>query len=276
MNDPAESTDAQSGALRRGLAVSGARDVRRVINGRTVSVRNMAMIDAAWGNLASINRDPKPDTQMRQFNELARKAENASRFDVLRAQLLQAFQKRNFKVLGLTSPHAGCGVSFTTAGLLASFARRKEARVVGLDLNLTRPSLHKYFEVLAPGSLMGAIDGQVPLESHLQRATPNLALGLHAATDAHDNVVPEKTAFIDFLTDLSQILSPDMVVCDLPPLLEGDKALTMLPGMDAVLMIADARRTTAGQIAACERILSEQAEFLGVVLNRAVGTKVGH
>ncbi|MFN4058503.1 MAG: hypothetical protein ACK4HW_10010 [Roseinatronobacter sp.] len=278
ISDPAEPTDAQlpaTNSQRRGLAVSGARDVRRVINGRAVSVRNMAMIDAAWENLGPITRDPKPNARMRQFNEIARKTENASRFDVLRAQLLQAFQKRNFKVLGITAPRAGCGASFTTAGVLASFARRKDARVVGLDVNLARPSLHQFFEVTPPGPIAALIDGQVPLESHLQRATPSLAFGLSGMDETDRNFVPEKAAFADFLADISQVLAPDMVICDLPPLQEGDKALSMLPSMDAVLLIADARRTTAAQITECERILSDEAEFLGVVLNRATGTTEG-
>jgi Mrp family chromosome partitioning ATPase len=279
MGDPAESSEAQnpaSPAQRRGLAISGARDVRRVIGGRAVSVRNMALIDAAWENLSGITRNDKPAAQTRQFNEIARRPENASRFDVLRAQLLQAFQKRNLKVLGITSARAGSGASFTTAGLLASFARRKDARVVGLDLNLARPTLHDFFEVIPPGPLSNVIEAEMPLESHLQRATANLALGLSEAVESARSHAPEKSAFNDFLADLTQVLAPDMVICDLPPLLEGDAALSMLPSMDAVLLIADARRTTAAQITECERILSEQAEFLGVVLNRTTGISERH
>lgn len=261
--------------LRRGLAVSGARDTRRVGGARQVSARNAAVIEANWASLDPLERDPKPDLRRHQFNEIARQPQIASLFDVLRAQLVQAFEKRKFRTLGVTSPHAGAGASYTVAGLLASFARRKEARVVGLDLNLTNPSLHSFFEVLAPGSIKAMIDGDVPVESHLRRATAHLALGLNAEAQSDAGAVIEKAVFAEFMADMLQFLEPDIVVCDLPPLLEGDAALSTLHIMDAVLVVADAKRSTAAQIAECERILTDQAEFLGVILNRNVAAKGG-
>ena len=263
-------------ALRRNLAVSGGRDVRRVVNGRGLSVRNMALIEAAWANLDPLARDPKPDSRSKQFNALARDPQVGSLFDVLRAQLVQAFQKRNLRCLGVTSAVAGAGASYTTAGLLASFARRKDARVVGLDLNLSNPSLHRYFEVLAPGAIGAMIEGDVPVESHLQRATTNLALGLSNAAPAEMGSVIDASVFAEFMADMVQFLSPDLIICDLPPLLAGDAALSLLPSVDAVLVVADARSTRPAQIAQCERILQDQAEFLGVVLNHDTTKQAGH
>lgn len=252
---------------RHSLAVSGGREARRVVNGRALSVRNTALIDAAWAGLDPLQRDPKPDSKTKQFNMLARDPKIGSLFDVLRAQLVQAFQKRNLRCLGITSPVSGAGASYTTAGLLASFARRKTARVVGLDLNLSNPSLHRFFEVLAPGPIAAMLEGDLPIESHLQRATANLAIGLNDAAPSNTGAVIDAALFADFLNDMVQFLAPDLIICDLPPLLSGDAALSLLPSIDAVLIVADARSTKAGQIAQCERILQDQAEFLGVVLN---------
>lgn len=261
---------------RRNLAVSGGRDVRRVVTSRALSARNLALIDAAWANLDPLVRDPKPDARFKQFNALARDPKVGSLFDVLRAQLVQTFQKRNLRCLGVTSPVAGAGASYTTAGLLASIARRKDARVVGLDLNLANPSLHRFFEVQAPGPITGMIEGEVPIESHLQRATINLALGLSDAAPDTGRAVLEAAVFADFMADVVQFLAPDLIICDLPPLLTGDAALSVLPSVDAVLLVADARATRSSQIAECERILQGQAEFLGVVLNHDTTIRTGH
>jgi len=258
---------------RRNLAVSGGRDVRRIVNGHALNVRNLALIEAAWADLDPLARDPKPDPKMKQFNTLARDPNVGLMFDVLRAQLVQAFQKRSLRCLGVTSPFAGAGASYTTAGLLASFARRKDARVVGLDLNLSNPSLHRYFEVLAPGPIVAMIEGEVPVESHLQRATSNLAIGLNNAAPSVVGVGVDAAVFADFVADMVQFLAPDLIICDLPPLLSGDAALSLLPSVDAVLVVADARSTQASHIAQCERILQDQAEFLGVVLNHDTTTK---
>ncbi len=260
---------------RRSLAISGGREARRLVNGRALSVRNLALIEAAWADLDPLQRDPKPDAKVKQFNVLARDPNVGRLFDVLRAQLVQAFQKRNLRCLGITSPVAGAGASYTTAGLLASFARRKDARVVGLDLNLANPSLHRYFEVLAPGPISAMIEGEIPVESHLQRATASLAIGLNDAAPAAIGAGIDATVFADFMADMVQFLAPDMVICDLPPLLSGDAALALLPSVDAVLVVADARSTQSGHIAQCERILQDQAEFLGVVLNHDTTSQAG-
>ncbi len=271
LTDQTEAEEARLPALapqRRGLAVSGGRDARRGTTGRALSPRNQAIIDAHWAGLDPLERDPKPESRVRQFNEIARSPELASLFDVLRAQLVQTFQKRNLRTLGITSPRAGAGASYTTAGLLASFARRKDARVVGLDLNLRNPSLHRFFEVLAPGPITAMIDGALPVESHLRRATQTLALGLNSTASTPADQALDPAIFADFLADMTQLLAPDLIICDLPPLLEGDAGLALMPSIDAVLVVADAGRTSAGQIADCERILTDQADFLGVILNR--------
>ena len=43
---------------------------------------------------------------------------------------------------------------------------------------------------------------------------------------------------------------------------------SFLPNVDAILIVADATRTSAAQIAECERAISGQANLLGVVLNK--------
>ena len=256
-----------SGGMRRSLAISGARDLRRGGSGRSLSVRQLAMVEAAWDSLDALTRATQVDKHDKQFNALARSPQVASLFDVLRAQLVTTFQRRNLRTLGITSPVSGGGTSYTTAGLLASFARRREGRFVGLDLNLSNPSLHRFFEVTSPGSISPMLYAETALESHLRRATANLALGLGGERTTMPTLL-EGRVFGEFISELVQLLAPDMIICDLPPLLEGDAALSLLPSIDAVLVVADGTSTRASQIADCERIVQDQAEFLGVVLNR--------
>jgi protein-tyrosine kinase len=265
--DPALSRVA-NGGMRRSLAISGARDLRRTGTGRALNLRQLALVQAAWENLDVLTRATSVSKQDKQFNALARSPQIASLFDVLRAQLLTTFQRRNLRTLGVTSPVSGTGTSYTTAGLLASFARRSEGRVVGLDLNLANPAMHKFFEVASPGPISPMIYAETPIESHLRRATTNLAVGL-GDDNASIPTLLEGRVFGEFMGDLVQLLAPDMIICDLPPLLEGDAALSLLSSIDAVLVVADGARTRASQIADCERIVQDQAEFLGVVLNRA-------
>lgn len=260
---------------RNNLAVSGVREARQQAQGRALSAAEQARIDASWDALSPVQPDTTVPARQRQFNQMARAEAITSGFDVLRAQLSQTFRKRDMRVLGICSPRSGAGASFTAAGLLASFARRRVQRVVGLDLSLPNPSLHRYFEVQSTASILPLIEGDVPVESHLLRATPKLALGLGARqADLMGSVIPSH-GLAGALLSIQNVLAPEIVICDLPPLLEGDASLSMLPCLDAVLLVADARRTKASDIAACERSLSDQATLLGVVLNHHAPARGG-
>lgn len=59
------------------------------------------------------------------------------------------------------------------------------------------------------------------------------------------------------------------MVIDMPPALGNDDVISMLPRLDAVLLVADGTRTTAEDIRACERLFEGRVPLMGVVLNRA-------
>ena len=72
----------------------------------------------------------------------------------------------------------------------------------------------------------------------------------------------------EVLDNMIGTLFPDIVLYDLPPMLEYDDLQAFLPQLDGVLLVADATRTVASQIEECERRLEGKASLLGVILNR--------
>lgn len=70
------------------------------------------------------------------------------------------------------------------------------------------------------------------------------------------------------LDELTGVLTPDAILCDMPPLLEYDDVMAFLPQVDAVLLVADGTRTQARQIARCLKMLEGRTRLMGVVLNR--------
>jgi len=257
---------------RRSLALSGHRDMRRAGQGKARSVQRQAMVDANWVELDHCVSEPNSDKKSRRFNELARNAGVISRFDILRTQLVQNFRSRGLTSLGISAPAEGVGTSFVAAGLIASLARRGDLRVIGLDLNLRAPALHRYFEVAPAGSMLDFLNGETPPQAYLQRLTDTVALGL--GQPVSDMMVSAGFPADDLFTTLSEIVdryAPDMIVCDLPPLLRGDAALSICSHLDSVLLVADSQRTRAEDVTACERLLAGQTEFLGVILNNYSG-----
>lgn len=193
----------------------------------------------------------------------------AAAFDILRTRVSQAMAERGWRRIGITSPSHGCGKSFSAANLALALSRRPGSRTVLLDLDLRRPGLHRQFGIKPVGGLRDFLNGEQPLEAMLLRAGRGLALGLNAdpMPDAGDVLHAPETE--NALQTLDTQLDPDLVVLDLPPVLAGDDVIALAGKIDAVLIVADGRQTTAREIGACERLLEGRIPVIGVVLNRA-------
>lgn len=266
---------AGEGALvRRSLALSGHRELRRAGQTRGRSSQRQSIIDANWQALPRGVPDQDHDRKTRQLNALAHESDVISRFDLLRTQLVQSFRQRNLVTLGVSAPVAGAGASFASAGLISALARRGDLRVIGLDLNLRAPALHRYFEMAPGAAILDLLQGDAALEACLRRLTDSVALGF--GQDGPDMLGSGGISADDLgemLVEMTEHYGPDMIICDLPPLLQGDLALGMCSQLDAVLLVADSRSTRAEEVMACERLLSGQTEFLGVILNNYSGSE---
>lgn len=221
-----------------------------------------------WESLTTVGLDPEHLARNSLFPDAGDDAARRA-FDVLRTRTAQAMAERGWRRLAITSPTAGCGKSFVAANLALSLARRPGSRIVLVDADLRRPRLADLFGVADPGPLRAMLAGEQPIESHLRRAGPSLALALNdaAAADAAEVLAAADTA--GAMAAMVEALAPDTVVLDLPAALVGDDVLAALPLVDAVLIVADGTRTTAEDIRRTERLFEGRVPLLGVILNRA-------
>jgi Mrp family chromosome partitioning ATPase len=60
---------------------------------------------------------------------------------------------------------------------------------------------------------------------------------------------------------------PDIVIYDLPPMLQSDDVMAFLPHLDCVLLVAGAEKSRLDEVDKCEKDLADQTNVLGVVLN---------
>lgn len=198
-----------------------------------------------------------------------RAATAAVALDQLRSQMLRVAGANGWRRIGICAPHRGSGASFLAVGLAASVARLDYLRLALVDLDLSRPSLHRLLGIAAPGPMGLMLHGEVPPLSQVQRIGDNLALVLNAApTPAGAELLHSPEAILA-LRSLSDCLQPDLMLIDMPPLLRDPTAQSALPQVDAVLLVSDGTRTTARDITECERLLEGQVPILGVVLNKS-------
>jgi len=190
-------------------------------------------------------------------------------FDILRTQLLQALQERGWTRVAVTAPTRGCGATFVAANLALSLARRHAGRTVLVDLDLRAPALGERFGVQAPGAIRDLLTADAPMESLFCRVGRGLILGLNAQVEPDAAELLQSPATAQALEAMIDDLSPDVVIYDLPPVLESDDVLAFLPEVDGVLLVSDGSQTSAADIRDCERLFKDRTTLIGVVLNRA-------
>ncbi len=228
-----------------------------------------AEIDMNWSCLPSVQVDRAVLREQQLYSDSGTGGDPAEAFDLLRTELLQAAHNHGLTRIAITSAHRGTGVTHVAANLAIAIARRKGARVVLTDLDLARPDLAARFGIKAPGPLAPVLLGEVSPMVQPLRVAGNLALVLNEQRVAAPASVLGEYSAREALDDLERMLHPDIMLIDLPPLPDGDAALSILPAMDGVLLVADGTRTTRRDLQLCERALEGKTRLVGLVLNRA-------
>jgi MinD-like ATPase involved in chromosome partitioning or flagellar assembly len=197
----------------------------------------------------------------------------ARAFDMLRTQVLQAMDKKNWRVLGITSPTPGCGKTVVAANLALSIARQPERSAMLLDLDLQRPQVAACLGIQSDGDVTGVLEGRASLTSAVRQARAGSfrTYVLPAQSDAAaSSVRMNSRALTMMLQNVRQAYSEAIVVIDLPPMLLGDDVIAVLPQLDCILLVAAVGQTKLSEIEECKKHLAS-AELIRLVLNKVRG-----
>jgi len=193
----------------------------------------------------------------------------ARAFDLLRTRLRQTTLEHRWVNIAVTAPTSGCGNSFSATNLALSLSRVPGSRTVLMDMNMRNPGLARAFDMQAPGAMSDLLSGQADLGKGMLRVSDTLALGLNDQPEVNAAEILQDSATAETLLRLRASLQPEIVLYDMPPMLEHDDLSAFLPQLDGVLLISDGTQTMARHLRECERMLEGQVPLLGIVLNRA-------
>lgn len=197
-------------------------------------------------------------------------AEVTASFDMLRTRLARQLAEHGWTRVAVVAPTRGCGATFSAVHLALSFARLPGQRTLLMDLNQRRPGAASMLGVRGHGDLRGFLVGRAPVRDHVVRLGDTLAAGFVQAADPEGAALLHGQRAALALGTAMDRLAPDVMICDLPPMLESDDLLAILPQVDGVLLVADGYQTRPEHISACERQLAGQTRVLGVALNQAL------
>lgn len=191
-------------------------------------------------------------------------------FDALRTRILHMMRTNNWKRLAITSPAAGSGKTTVSLNLALSFARQPELRTVLMDLDMRRPSLGKVLGLPNDHKvgLAEVLRGELPFADLAWRIGDNLAVAANTVAVEQSAELLHSDACGDALERIEAEMAPSIMLFDLPPLFACDDTPSFLRHVDCAVLVVESDVTTISEVERSEKELSDQTNFLGVVLNK--------
>lgn len=189
-------------------------------------------------------------------------------YDLLRSRVLRLMQENGWTSVAVTSPNPACGKTTVSANLAFSLARQSDLKIMVLDLDLRRPSLHDVLSQKPSSSFHEVLEGKVRAEDNLVRFGDNLIFGLNARSAKRPSELLQSKMTREKIDQIRQVYKPDLVIFDLPPMLATDDNIGFLPNVDCGILVNAAESTTIAQLDNCEKEMAELTNVLGVVLNK--------
>ena len=191
-------------------------------------------------------------------------------YHTLAAMLHNAQARDGVKTILITSAVAGEGKTLTAANLALTFSEAWQRRVLLIDADLRRPSLHRLFRLQELAGLRGEMT--LPLlrpGSHVRQVTPRLGIlttGRPSATPMAELTSDRMRYVVDEARQ-----AYDWIILDTPPLTLLADASLLVSMVDRALLVVKAQSTSLDQARRALQAIGK-AKTLGVVLNASKQT----
>lgn len=191
---------------------------------------------------------------------------HAEAYRVLRTNVLFTRKDETFNTITIVSGGAGEGKSTTLFNLAVVFAQNGH-RVLVIDSDLRRPSMHKFFKVSNSMGITNCLLGQKTLEEVIQTSTlptldflpsgklPSSSMGILSSQQMKDLIAEVKRRY-------------DFVFFDSPPIMGVSDAVVLASEVDISLQVIQYRKYPQAMTIRAKQMVSKVGGYLvGIVLN---------
>ncbi len=192
-------------------------------------------------------------------------------YKALRTNLLFSLPKkeeiRARKIL-LTSAGPGEGKTTTTVNLAITISEIN-TKVLLVDADMRKPTVHKYFGLNNRAGLSNALSGMNPIEECIQKVDnlPNLSVITSGILPPNPSELLSSPVMKKLLCDLEE--DYDYIIIDTPPVNIVSDALAIVNEVDGVALVVSQSKSTYPEITrAVDTLKFAKANIIGVVLNR--------
>ena len=191
-------------------------------------------------------------------------------YGMLRTQILQRLNEKNWNALAITSPGNGEGKTLTAINLAISLAQEVTNTVLLVDANLRHPSVHTYFGLTPEKGLSDYLTSDVPLSSLLinPAGIERFVILPGGAPLGNSSEMLSSPKMKQLVEELKERYRSRIVLFDLPPLLSSADALAFSPYVDAALLVLEEGKTSEEEIQRAAELL-QNTQLIGTVLNKS-------
>lgn len=194
----------------------------------------------------------------------------------LRTSLHFARFKTKNNLLMIAAPSPGVGKTFVAANLAVTIAQSGQ-RVLLVDADMRRGTLHQALGVRSEGGLSELISGQIPLEEAIRRVAGAENLSFISRGEVPPN--PSELLMTPSFNELLAQLGPqyDIVIIDTPPVLAVTDAAVIGHQVGTCLMVVRFGLNQQREIAlAKQRLEQNGVEVKGAIFNGVQKRSGGH
>lgn len=186
-------------------------------------------------------------------------------YKTLRTNIIFASIDKVIKRILVTSSIQGEGKSTTAANLALSFAQ-KEEKVLIIDCDLRKPTIHKKFKISNVKGLTDVLIDRNILEDTINKYSENLHILTTGTKVVNHSEILSSLTLDSLLEELDK--EYDRIIIDSPPLLAVTDAQVLSKKVDGTLLVILANKTKKSLIKNAKDLLTKvNANILGAILN---------
>lgn len=194
----------------------------------------------------------------------------AESYRTLRTNLQYSSFDEEYKVIVVTSAEPGEGKSITVGNLALSIAQ-SDKKVIIIDCDLRKPSIHKKFQLSNSEGLSDVLLGKKNIAEVGQRYSNNLTILTSGKIPPNPSEMLGSKAMKSLIEALKKVF--DYVILDTPPVQAVTDAQILSTRADGTLLVVRSEKTKRDSVINSINLLKKvNANIIGTVLN-GVDTK---
>lgn len=243
----------------RDTTVKTVSDVRKLID----SAQVLGSVPEFDASLSHVDPDVPLSPSLCYFHQPG--SAEAEAYRSIRTALFVGLDPRQ-KVIQVSSPEPGDGKSTCIANLAIAMAQSGK-RVLLLDADLRRPTIHQLFHARHEIGTADVLSGEIRLENAVQQsAVTNLWL----LTSGHNPPNPAETLSLSRLDQLLSVARAnfDFILVDSPPLLVVSDPCIVAPKTDGLLLVVRTNKNSRIALRHANQLVRQHGiRMFGVVVN---------